>query len=247
MKYVIIFVLFMVNILGTTLKFYGDDEFAPFSYEENGELKGIDIEILREVEKIAGYTFDIKLVPWNRLLELTKQGRIDGSFSLFYNEERAKYSIFTKIPLHVSTFSLYTLKEKSEDFNKMEDLKGKRIGVNSGFYISKNFEDHAKSKYFILEESENIDKNIKLLVNNRIDLFMSNEYVLKTYIEENNLESSLVKVKNGLLQEVSGAYLVFSKNRQLEDKEIIIEKINKALEELRKNGTIERIEKKYNY
>ena len=85
----------------TPLKFVTDDNFEPFAYIENGRIKGIDCDIVREMGRRLGVEIGIELVPWKRLLFMTETGKCDGSFSLFKTKEREEFGIFAfPVPLH---------------------------------------------------------------------------------------------------------------------------------------------------
>ena len=48
-----------------------DDDFPPFSFEDDGKVKGVDIDIIQEMGKRLGIEIKIDLVPWKRLLKMT--------------------------------------------------------------------------------------------------------------------------------------------------------------------------------
>jgi len=85
---------------GETLRIAVDDDFPPFSFSKNGEAAGIDVDIVRELGNRLGIHFEISLLPWKRLLTMTKNGSFDGSMSLFKTNTREEYAIFTHLFLH---------------------------------------------------------------------------------------------------------------------------------------------------
>ena len=51
----------------TPLVIYGDDDYPPYSYVENGQLKGIYTQIVREaVQAMPQYAVQLRPVPWKR-------------------------------------------------------------------------------------------------------------------------------------------------------------------------------------
>lgn len=244
MKYFFIYLIFTTLVFSDTLLFYGDNEFAPYSYEENGELKGIDIEIIEEVERRLNLDIKIELVPWNRLIELTKQGKVHGSFSLFYNNERAKYAYFTNYPLHNSKYSLFLLKENYEDYKSFEDIYNKKIGLNRSFYINELFENLVKNETIALDESENINKGVSLLLNKRIDLYLGNEEGVYKYLKENKI-SNVISLPGSVFEHFAPAFLVLSKKSDLDNKNYLLDRINQVLEDLYNEGFIDNVQNKY--
>ena len=78
-------------LTANALSVVGDDDFPPFSYRKpDGTLHGIDIEVITELQNHLGIELSIELVPWKRLLIMTKQGFVFGSFSLFKTPEEYK-------------------------------------------------------------------------------------------------------------------------------------------------------------
>ena len=68
----------------------GSDRFEPFSYLENGEMRGIDVDIAKEAFKRMGYTPIFKQIEWQKKDEYLRKGEIDclwGGFSMNDREE----------------------------------------------------------------------------------------------------------------------------------------------------------------
>lgn len=63
---------------------YGDENYPPYSYVENGIFKGIYTEIIREAAKeIEGYNVELKPVPWRRGLKLIENGGLCHLSTIF--------------------------------------------------------------------------------------------------------------------------------------------------------------------
>ncbi len=63
----------------------------PYTYEENGEAKGIHIDMVREVMKNLGHTAVFTPLPWKRCLKLTEVGEFNAIVSASYKPKRAEY------------------------------------------------------------------------------------------------------------------------------------------------------------
>ena len=111
--------LFPVFSYGQTFNIVGDDDYPPFTYsDKNDQVSGIDIELFQEVAKRLDVEINIRLVPWKRLLKMTKQGDVVGSFALFKTPERESFSLFT-YPIHRSTFKLFTTKNHNLNYSSV--------------------------------------------------------------------------------------------------------------------------------
>ncbi len=245
MKKIIVFLLISVLFVFVTtaqqsLSILGDDDYPPFSFEEDGELTGIDIDILNELFNRMNIDVEIELVPWNRLMALTKQGAVDGSFALFKTAEREEFCIYPEAPVHYSTFSVFVRQGNGFNFNSIQDLYGKTVGIPSGFTISDEF-DLAKAQGLIaVEEVQTSQHNIRKLLAGRIDCFVANRLVTLYSIQQMGLAGQLVPL-NQPIKEDRGAYFVLSSNSALAEKDKFIENYNVSLNEMYRDGTVQRI------
>lgn len=56
-----------------------DDSYPPYSYADSGEVKGIYVEIVREIaSRMPGYAVSIQPVPWKRGLLQVMNGEAFG-------------------------------------------------------------------------------------------------------------------------------------------------------------------------
>lgn len=102
--------------------------YKPFSFEENGELTGFDIEI----GKALAEKMDLEANPVTNPFETILQGLVGEKFdaiigSMAYTKERAKQADFTE-PYYYSGGMVFVAKDNDE-IKSPDDLKGKKIGV----------------------------------------------------------------------------------------------------------------------
>lgn len=89
------FLLFSLNVLAADkIEVCGDEAgWPPFTYEdpkEKQKIIGASADIVREVLKRAGYESAITLVPWKRCLTIVEKGDAQIVMDASYNDERAK-------------------------------------------------------------------------------------------------------------------------------------------------------------
>ena len=227
------------------LKFVTDDNFVPYAFVENGVIKGIDCDIVMEMGRRMGVAIQIELVPWKRLLMMTKNGACDGSFSLFKTREREGYGIFAfPVPLHQSTYSVFTRFGGEFPFRGIWDLYGKRLAKNRGFSISDDFDDAVKREKFQVEEVESVVSSIKMLMAGRIDGFVGNLHTTIYHLRKMGLYDRIVRLLRPAAED-RNCYLVLSRKGPAPDKNLLLEKINNTLIRMKMDGTIRRITDKY--
>ena len=70
--------------------------YPPYSYEDNGKITGMAIDIVAEALESQGYKIAVELLPWSRVLTSAKRGKIDGVIMIFKNKERQAYYIYSQ-------------------------------------------------------------------------------------------------------------------------------------------------------
>ncbi|WP_374028300.1 substrate-binding periplasmic protein [Bdellovibrio bacteriovorus] len=119
--------------------------------------------------------------------------------------------------------------------HKAKDLYGKRVGGVLNF-IYQYMDDYFKKGLILREDGPNNESNIQKLLNGRIDyIIMSNlefEYYKKIY-------SSLESADLGMDE-------VITKCALSPKAPVSLEELNRAIDTIRKNGTLEKILKSYN-
>ncbi len=227
-------------------RFVGDDLFIPFSFEADGEIRGIDCDIIREMARRMGIRIEITLVPWKRLIEMTRAGLCDGAFSLFQTPERQEFALFADAqPIHESTFYFFVRKGEEFPFVHISDLSGKIIGLNRGFTISEVFDQAARERKFIVEEVEGIEPNIRKLMAGRIDTFVANYDVLRYNPLGRRLLGNEILFLPRPALEKRGAYLVLSRKGSIKEKAGFIQRIDKTLKSMQEDGSYAKIYEKY--
>ncbi len=92
------------------------EDFAPYVYiNENGELAGIDYEIVREICRRLGIELKVSLLPRLRITKMLRSGQMDGVVSTTsYNDEAELATMWTSESLYQSSVSVFTLKERQD-------------------------------------------------------------------------------------------------------------------------------------
>lgn len=118
--------------------------------KEDSTLSGIDIEIMNEISKRAGFQIEYIRCPWVRALELIKSGKADLLSSVYKRPDREEYMIFFDRPfLNELPIAFYFRKDSGIKISKYSDLYNyKNIAVLRGAsYFPKFDSDKKLSKY----------------------------------------------------------------------------------------------------
>lgn len=206
--------------------------YPPFNYQENGQLVGFDVEIGNALAKKMRMNPKPVTNPWQTILAALKTDKFQAIIgSMAITEERKKEVDFSS-PYYESGAQIFVSKDQST-ISSADDLKGKKIGV----VVSSTFEDIAKT---YTDQVQTYDSDVTalqdLLVPGRLDAVITDELVGKYAITKNQIP---IKAVGSPLFLDQMAIPVKKGNAEL------LSKINKALEEIKKDGTYGEISKKY--
>ena len=221
-------------VLGTV------DNFPPFAYEVDGKLTGIDIDVLNEAAKRIGVEVRINAYPWIRVMKSVENGTIDGGFAAFRTREREKFCLYTEI-LHFEEFQLFVRKGNEFRYSDISELYGKTIGKDRGVFVGDEFEQAAKEGKIRLKEVSDMNMpNMRKLLNaGRLDAAIGDLGVMMYHFKSLGIERDIVPI--GPVGKKTGAYLVLSKASPLRDKTGLQNKFRAALQQIKEDGTYQKI------
>lgn len=212
----------------------------PFQYyNENKILTGISIEIIGRLKKEVNSEDPIRVVPWTRGLKIVKKRKNSALFSMLRTPDREK--LFKWVGPLVDFSVVFFKKTGSEIYiNSVEDAKKvKKIGV------TKNVANHEMLlamgfKNLDVIQSGADEKNIKKLVKGRIDLWPTT-YFGGLYNANNLGFKGMIEPIVDFPVFQGQLYLAFN----LKTADSVINKWQKAVEDLKLEGTLDEIVSKY--
>ena len=123
-----------------SLKMITEATFPPYEFLRGQEIAGIDVEICRAVAKKLNRPFKAETVDFGSVIPAVISGKADlAAAGITVTEDRKKNVDFS-IP-YVKT-GIVVIYKKSNPFKNIEQLKGKKIGVQGG----------TTSETFVLEQ-----------------------------------------------------------------------------------------------
>jgi polar amino acid transport system substrate-binding protein len=208
---------------------------------ERLEGNGFGAEILRTAFDRAGYDVTFSFMPWVRVLKDVEIGAYDAVCFAYYSKERENKYHFT-VPYAKSVLGFCKLRNAEIDFQSLQDLTPYRIGVVRGFVNTPQF-DALRSLH--KEEVKDELTNLKKLLNRRVDLIIIDRFVLQ-YLMNTHFETKkndVVFLDPPLIKHP--LFLMFSK--QLSASERKVQAFDQAIEQMKSDGTIETIIKRFGY
>ena len=112
------------------LRWLPNAEFPPFEYLENDKVVGVDADIAAEIAKDLGVELEIVDGKFDAVIPSVQSGKASfGAAGMTVTEDRAKKVDFS---VKYITSTQYIIVPKDSDVKTIEDLAGKRIGVQLG-------------------------------------------------------------------------------------------------------------------
>ena len=209
-----------------------DDSFPPMGFRnENNEIVGFDIDVAREVAKRLGVELILQPISWSAKEQELNSYNIDCIWNgMSVNEEREK-AMCLSLPYLENTMSFVV--KKDSNINKLDDLKDKKIGVQSGstaeeILTSSDIYNNIKE---LISYTENITAFMDMEIN-QIDCIFLDSIVANYYITTSNKQ--YIVLEEGLKNE---EYAIGFRKQD----EKLCNKVNEILLEMKKDGKLGKI------
>jgi polar amino acid transport system substrate-binding protein len=222
----------------TTVTILADDDYPPYSYLENGELKGIYVDLLKRASAKLQLDYYVKIVPmpWKRALLIVDQGGVVGIIPPYLRYDARPY-ISSYSPA-LGTEFVVTYCHESIDLERALDLKSpsnKRlhIGINAGYLILNQSYKKAIAKGRIrIWENKSTEINVIKLLTRKVDCYVNARkailYELNKIKKSNpQLSTIVVTEKDEIGQQT--AHIGFSRNSNFPQKKDFIKRMNASL------------------
>ncbi len=229
--------LFFGNHVSAQSITLGYVNFPPYEFEEKGEPSGILVKIVEMLFEKADISLALKFLPFKRAYEYVKTGNseIDGLFNFYKTKERLNFFDYTE-PVINNPLVFFVRKDSMLKYNRLEDLKGLKVGVMRGYTYGTDFD---KNSLFLREPTDSHKLNFIKLIYGRTDTYPCDQLVGIHVAMKNKLMSGLKILPTPLT--VMDGYIGFTKGKHQET----INRINKIIVKMHQTGEIEKIFNQY--
>ncbi len=189
------------------------------------------VAIVQALFKKADVPLELVFRPFKRALKSTKFGMIDGLFNFYKTDERLEFFDYSE-PIITNPLVFFVYKDSTLKYDKLEDLKGLTVGVMRGYTYGIDFDN---STLFIKNKANKHEDALKRVALNRVNAYPCDKLVGLNVARNNNYMSKLKILPKPL--KVMDGHIGFTKGKHRK----VILKLNTALEEMKKNNTIEKM------
>lgn len=243
----IIYFIFFVSIFSTRLLAdtaplkkvnLTSAEYPPY-YGEHLKNQGPVSEIIKHAFANVNYETEIAFYPWARSEFFAKKGgKFQGMFPPWHTKQREEFFLFSD-PIFANIIGFYKHKNSNVIASRDLDLSNFTIGAVTGYADPQSFEDTSVQKYFVINDT----RNLQMLCKQRVDLIvidkLSAHHILTKQLPE--CFDQLEWVEPAL--EFKDQHLAISLSTH--NAQLIIKDFNKGLQQLKNSGEMKKILKKH--
>ncbi|KZM45711.1 hypothetical protein OA92_00400 [Marinomonas sp. SBI22] len=208
------------------------EDWRPYNYEDKGEIKGQSTDIVVKVLDRAGIDYKITLYPWSRAYRIAQRKENVLIYTIVRMPLREDMFIWSRPLATKDVSSLFKLSDR-EDINltNLEEAKRYKLGVikdSMGYLYLKNHDFSVSLVPVSTEQKLNMDHLLK----GYVDLVAASDKSFTHITKQMGVDPDAL-TKAMTLFEFS-PYMAFSLGTSQE----IIDKVNKAYDELVEEGAI---------
>ena len=205
--------------------------FPPYEYYDGNKIVGIDADIAAAIADKLGMTLDIQDTEFGSIITGVQTGKYDmGMAGMTVNEERQQSVNFTKS--YAKGIQVVIVK-KGSDIKSIDDIAGHKIGVQQDttghIYATDDYGDDSVVPF------NKATDTVAALESGKVDCVIIDNEPAKSYVKSyDDLE-----ILSTSYADEDYAICIAKDNTELMDK------VNKALDELIADGTVQKIVDKY--
>lgn len=215
--------------------------YPPFVMPEGHPLgPGIDMEVAIRVLQKLGIRPQVRRAPFKRVLAMLEDGSADMTTTLSFRRSRDAYLRWSTPYRNDTTYVFFTRNDSAFTPRKLEDLRGRTVGMARGFAFPEAFmQDGAIDR----REAPHMRSLVGMLLEGRFDAIIVNSlagcYELRETGRMKELHQAPFTIRT---PDDAGTFMGFSRKRVPPD---LVRRFNTELERMKASGILREIELKY--
>lgn len=227
--------LFAASAQADTLRVGMSGGYFPFTFVEQDELKGFEVDVMNAVGEITGDDIEFVTASFSGLAGMLESGRIDtiANQITITPEREAKYA-FTQP--YVYDGAQVVVRAGNDSIQGVEDLSGKSVAVNLGSNYEQLLREQPNADEIDIRTYEsNIEQDVAL---GRVEAFVMDRVSATQVIKEKGLPLELAGQPFSTIENA----LPFRDDEAGREQR---DRVDAALAELRDNGELREISEKW--
>src|SRR5690606_23076163 len=210
-----------------------DATYAPMEYmDDNGNIVGIDIDIVDAIAEAAGFEVEYKNYGWEPLFAAVENGEVDFAVSSITITDDRKESFDFTDPYFVANQVI--LVPADSDVESFEDLKDKRVSVQintTGHEVVKGLLGNTSSD---IVATETMQLAITEMLNGNADASVGDNSVVLEYVK-NNPDVELKTIEDDSFEKEFYGLMVQKGNSE------ILDLLNEGIQKIKEDGTLKEL------
>ncbi|ART82696.1 glutamine ABC transporter substrate-binding protein [Oceanisphaera profunda] len=209
-----------------------DNTYPPFEFTKDGQLVGIDVDLINAIAKDQGFKINIEQMDFSGIIPAMQAGMLDVGMGGMSITDKRKETVDFSEPYFAAGVSLVVAND-NKNIASLDDLSGKKVVVKNGTvgasFADKNTEEYG---YSIIQVSDSASM-FQEVTNGTADALMEDYPVISYAIATGGLK--LQTVGERLTGDNYGISVLKDKNDEL------LKMINDGLANLKENGEYDKI------
>lgn len=201
---------------------------------------GYSREIVKEAFKAVKIDADFKVLPYARVLDHTRKGKIHGGMNVTRQSTTERMFHFSEEPILKAKASFYfPVKSKISKYKSIQTLpEGTKIGLISGYEYGDIYEHHRKKFHETRVKTQ--DQIINMLVSGRIDCAIMFDEVASYTLKEMKLQNGAIT--KAFWNHTSDIFVAFNKHHP--KSKWFGKKLDEGMRAIKSNGIYTKILRK---
>ncbi len=144
-------------------------DFVPFSFVEEGELKGFVPDLVALLEQKTGLKIQLQSGEWSNNLRRLRERQIDAISDISFKPERTAFTLYTTPYFEIPTV-VFTRKEFG-GYEGLADLSGRKVGVLQNIFYLPELRSHSDIE---VSEYDDYETLIRALAYGEVDAAIQN-------------------------------------------------------------------------
>jgi glutamine transport system substrate-binding protein len=212
--------------------------FPPFEMQEDSELTGFDMDLIRAIGEVQGYEVEIQHMDFKALVPSVQNGKIDAAIAgMSITPERLESVDFTEA--YFDAGLIVAVHKDNQDIQGTDDLKGKKLAAQNGT-IGAAYCDEVKNADAATETRifDDIGLAFMELEKGGVDAVV-NDHPVTAYYLKTATDTSIKMVGDIFSAEDQYGIAVKKGNTEL------LNALNEGLIKIKENGTYDEIYSKW--
>ncbi|MEF2145940.1 MAG: transporter substrate-binding domain-containing protein [Desulfovibrionaceae bacterium] len=227
-----------------SLLFVTEAGYAPYSFDGDGAVRGLDVELFRELAKRLELDVRVETRPRAEMLRMLERGECHGAFALGFTLQREGFAVFArKQPLHVNSYDLFSSTGRRLAYAGPESLADRRVALPEGVVLEPELAEAALRGVVSFRTCLDEAEAVRLLLQGEVEAFVGQTRATYDLLTKMGMTSTVVASGRKLGHD--GGYVALSRRAGWENPEAMARLMELLLSDMVVDGTYRKVEARY--